>query len=840
MKGKKDIHKLVKKTVVAKDGRVMTVYIDPNKGKKRSLLDILLEFFGLKHKEQVEVRIKEDYEKHGKDLNIDYKEWKRHISEYFANKSHWDEYFSKNKHEEIEGEEEQYDDDSGSDGETTGTQKGKKKEKEKSKKSKGKIVKKGTEKYRLDVLEALYNLYGTKKSNVTKETNHESDRHTEESKDRHGNKPTRGGVSGASRFQPYAEYGIWVARDKFTQQAKADYLSDNIRKSLRQHQIDFINLAIEKFGSGEKGIMNMDGTGAGKTRQELGLAVTYREKHGKPALIVTENERIYNNSFKNDAKSMGLDVVLLTGKETERDIDSYHQQGKICVALYNRLEKLNDTKLGDKFGLVIFDESHNLKNVEAAKTKEGIELIDKVKNVALFSATPIDKAEHTYYICKAMNLNFMNLMSWLGYSLQRVTFRNRSMRVWRTTEKKNSVAKKLGGFFDSVTQSGLSVKREVSLKNLDLSIKNVEMTEADKAKYENLIKVAEAEIKYSNNGLKKAYWLMKIRRFLEGYKVKAAVDTVKEAISEKKQVVIFATRVNSVDDEINEEENEGTLKQISEELSKQGIKHVNVYSSPKNTEELIAKFQKGDVPVILTNPQTGGTGINLDDSVGNKPRKAIIITPPFSAMEMIQMIGRINRLTTKSRAEAVMFKTQTSIDEWNCGIIANKMTRLGATVQGDYAKIDIEKLEASAMMPDEEIEDTFGGEMVAVDDFVAVDVNTFRDKSYRGEGGEAIPIKPIRKLSDYKEVLKKKEDGTIDYDVEYPDVQVTFGKYKGLELSRIKERDKSYFEWMMSQININANKIKFKGDMNKAYIDMKYFIFDGITIDYGKYRIIKK
>jgi hypothetical protein len=144
-------------------------------------------------------------------------------------------------------------------------------------------------------------------------------------------------------------------------------------------------------------------------------------------------------------------------------------------------------------------------------------------------------------------------------------------------------------------------------------------------------------------------------------------------------------------------------------------------------------------------------------------------------------------------------------------------------------------------MPDEEIEDTFGGgEMVAVDDFVAVDVNTFRDKSYRGEGGEAIPIKPIRKLSDYKEVIKKKEDGTIDYDVEYPDVQVTFGKYKGLELSRIKERDKSYFEWMMSQINIDANKIKFKGDMNKAYIDMKYFIFDGITIDYGKYRIIRK
>ena len=45
-------------------------------------------------------------------------------------------------------------------------------------------------------------------------------------------------------------------------------------------------------------------------------------------------------------------------------------------------------------------------------------------------------------------------------------------------------------------------------------------------------------------------------------------------------------------------------------------------------------------------PETGGTGVSLDDLYGDAPRSMIVITPPFSALEFVQMAGRVNRLTT--------------------------------------------------------------------------------------------------------------------------------------------------------------------------------------------------
>ena len=80
---------------------------------------------------------------------------------------------------------------------------------------------------------------------------------------------------------------------------------------------------------------------------------------------------------------------------------------------------------------------------------------------------------------------------------------------------------------------------------------------------------------------------------------------------------------------------------------------------------------------------THNTGINLDDTNGDRPRSMLILTPPFSAVQNVQAAGRVWRLNTKSYPRIQFLMTNTDVDEWNAGIIAKKMQSLGAVVKGE-------------------------------------------------------------------------------------------------------------------------------------------------------------
>ena len=97
-KGRKDKSKLVKKIITDKRGRLTTVWVNPEEEKeqKKTLLERVLEFFGFKNKDELEKRIKADYESmkiHDDGLTV--KEFGDHVMEYFSNKVRWDNYFGK-------------------------------------------------------------------------------------------------------------------------------------------------------------------------------------------------------------------------------------------------------------------------------------------------------------------------------------------------------------------------------------------------------------------------------------------------------------------------------------------------------------------------------------------------------------------------------------------------------------------------------------------------------------------------------------------------------------------------------------------------------------------------
>jgi superfamily II DNA or RNA helicase len=580
---------------------------------------------------------------------------------------------------------------------------------------------------------------------------------------------------------------IKTAREDITRKPSKNFLSQDLRRTLRPHQQDFVNLAVENFlDKKEKAVFNMDGTGSGKTLQELGLAQTYLEKKpNKPILIVTENKRIVDSSFIPDAELINATVAPVQSGAEIKD-------NSIYITTYNRLKEFKN----NNFGLVLFDESHNLKN-KSKKTEYGEEIINKSDNIGLFSATPLDKGNQIGYIAKAFNLSKTKLMKALGYALEDQWTGRDTIKVWKAQVSPEEIANRIDAFFTSMTEKGLAIKREVPLENLSSQITNIELTESQKERYNNAEKNFFRTI--DRDPKSKATALMTLRRVTEELKMEHTVNNIEKDFKENKnkQIVLFATRVN--DSETFGEESLGTLKEISKKLNEKGIDHVNVFASNKKAKEDIQKFQDGETRVILTTPQSGGTGLSLDDTSGDRPRKAIVMTPPFSAMDFIQMAGRINRLNTKSPAEVEMYTTNTMVDGWNKDIIANKLLTLGAAVSGDYKKIDIKELEKLQFMSNED-QRQYMEKKNAEDQKVPYLENrniNFDDFKVGQESKETskFPKYPLRNISSYETFIPK--DGSK----KWPDAKIAFGKYNGTTLSELQKRDPGYMQWMLGNIS---------------------------------------
>jgi hypothetical protein len=135
----------------------------------------------------------------------------------------------------------------------------------------------------------------------------------------------------------------------------------------------------------------------------------------------------------------------------------------------------------------------------------------------------------------------------------------------------------------------------------------------------------------------------------------------------------------------------------------------------------VAKFQKGETRIALATPEKGGAGLSLDDTVGDSPRTMIVMTPLFSGTDNVQLPGRINRMSTKSPSRVVYVLADTAIDEWNKGIITEKMKTLNAVVRGDISKLDLDDMDRDV-----------GAEALPEPERIGRDVAFSKDATYSG------------------------------------------------------------------------------------------------------------
>ena len=142
------------------------------------------------------------------------------------------------------------------------------------------------------------------------------------------------------------------------------------------------------------------------------------------------------------------------------------------------------------------------------------------------------------------------------------------------------------------------------------------------------------------------------------------IDTISEYtlkyINQGKSVAIFVNFTQ-------------TIKELSQRLNCECI--IWGSQSLKERSKSINDFCSDKSRIIICNIASGGCGISLHDTLGQFPRVSII-SPTWSAQDLIQVLGRIHRAMGKTDCEQLIIFCKGTIEESVGNVIKQKINNI--------------------------------------------------------------------------------------------------------------------------------------------------------------------
>ncbi|CAH8837863.1 unnamed protein product [Trichobilharzia szidati] len=167
-----------------------------------------------------------------------------------------------------------------------------------------------------------------------------------------------------------------------------DRIPDDLLAAMFPFQKDGVCLALKRSGR----ILLADDMGLGKTIQSLAIAFAYHSEW--PLLIIAPSSVRF--SWRDQiirwlGKALNLNLTHITvvnsGKDITTDSNSFNPP-PITIISYDLMSRYGKELLRRRYGVVIADESHFLKNIKAARTKAATPILKWAKRVLLLSGTP--------------------------------------------------------------------------------------------------------------------------------------------------------------------------------------------------------------------------------------------------------------------------------------------------------------------------------------------------------------------------------------------------------------------------------------------------------------------
>jgi superfamily II DNA or RNA helicase len=183
-----------------------------------------------------------------------------------------------------------------------------------------------------------------------------------------------------------------------------------------------------------------------------------------------------------------------------------------------------------------------------------------------------------------------------------------------------------------------------------------------------------AELRAENPGDNPLVIMTRARRRAELLKVPLLVDLIQEYVEEEgKSVVVFVTYRETVD-------------QLVEALADAKFPYphsiIRGLQKDQEREDNHQAFLTNKTRLCICTSQAGGIAIDLDDQTGEYPRISLI-TPSYSAVELRQVLGRIHRASSKSKALQYILFAAGTVEDDACKSVRGKLDNLDLLNDGD-------------------------------------------------------------------------------------------------------------------------------------------------------------
>jgi superfamily II DNA or RNA helicase len=315
--------------------------------------------------------------------------------------------------------------------------------------------------------------------------------------------------------------------------------------------------------------------------------------------------------------------------------------------------------------IVIFDEAHRCKN---GRTFNGIilhTLAETDAKILLLSATLADKPET--FVLPAFVLRLVDSV--------------RKAKMWIYGLAKGYL-NPMSGVHDVLFPEYASRMRSRDVKGLFpdnriladcYEMENAKEIEKQYMLIEDEINKLKTKEDSSNCVLAK---ILYARMRIEQLKIPTFLKLAKETLENGNSVAIF---VNFTD----------TLKTIQKELDAKCV--IYGQQSIEERDRSVRLFNQDKERVIICNIRSGGVGISLHDTIGDYP-KVSIISPSWSAQDILQALGRIHRANGKTPVVQKIVFCKGTIEEDICKKMTEKIKNIAQLNDGDLLSHQIEGL----------------------------------------------------------------------------------------------------------------------------------------------------
>ena len=223
-------------------------------------------------------------------------------------------------------------------------------------------------------------------------------------------------------------------------------------------------------------------------------------------------------------------------------------------------------------------------------------------------------------------------------------------------------------------------------------VESAEIVDAYHTMENNLAKI-EADEDQTDRAARTLAEITKARRVSEHGKLDFIIEETKELLADGFQVVIFLNfreHLAIVRDALKMKNDPvwgtawlGKEQIVDEETGYSRWVDINgPAQKPEDRQKLIDDFQNGVTKVILVSLQAGGAGISLHDVNGIAPRQSLV-SPSYSAIDLVQSLGRIWRAGSQSKATQRIVYAAGTIEEEIAASVTSKIANIENINDGD-------------------------------------------------------------------------------------------------------------------------------------------------------------